>query len=231
MPRLTCPHCAQPLDAREEDRGQRIECPHCGGALKVPGARPDAPATRRSRIKEEYDERVHDRPRRQGSNATGWIIGILTFVVFCVVFCCGVGYWWVTNKMQPLMEQAAKDMEKELERHQAEVKEMKGKALPVTAAQLAADYVADKDAADTKYLDKYLRVTGVVEHAGKDRDDNVFIALQGKDKVLIECTLDGANDDEDARALRLKKGQTVTVLGHCAGRRVNIELVDCELEK
>jgi hypothetical protein len=230
MPRLTCPHCAQPLEAREEDRGERIECPHCVGALKVPGARPEAAAPRRSRIQEDFESHATDRPRTQGSSATGWIIGILTFVVFCIVFCCGVGYWWVTNKMQPLVEQAMKDAEKEMQRVQAEMKEKKGKAILVAAGQLAADYAANKDTADAKYLDKYLRITGVVERTGKDRDDTVFVALQGKDNVLIECSFDSAGEGQDERALKLKKGQMVTILGNCNGQRVNIELSDCELE-
>src|SRR5207244_1247567 len=98
MPRLSCPHCSQPVEALEEDRGHRIECPHCGGALRVPpSAAP--PAARPPRVEPPYPHPDYDRPREQQSSATGWIIGILAVVVFCVVGCCGVGYWFLTKRV------------------------------------------------------------------------------------------------------------------------------------
>src|SRR5262249_39085226 len=112
MPRLTCPHCSKPLEALEEDRGQRIECPNCGGALRVPAAAP--PASRPARIDPRYTPPDYERPREKTSNAAGWIIGILAVVVFCVVGCCGFGYWFFTKRVGPALQDMAKEIQKEV---------------------------------------------------------------------------------------------------------------------
>jgi hypothetical protein len=102
----------------------------------------------------------------------------------------------------------------------------------VAAADLTREFQADPDAADQKYADKFLEVTGVVERIGRGRGDARFVILHAGDeaaKVKVECFFDLAGRADEARVERLTKGQTVTIRGEYDGRVSNVQLRDCEL--
>lgn len=102
-------------------------------------------------------------------------------------------------------------------------------AIEVTAQELYSAYEANQVAADAKYKDKTLKVTGVVESIGKDILDTPYITLTsgGQYEVWgVQCMFDEKYEPELAK---LTKGQTVTVQGKCDGYLVNVLLRDCAL--
>ncbi len=85
--------------------------------------------------------------------------------------------------------------------------------MDVSASQLQKDYKANEVAADNKYKDKLLRVTGTVESIEKDFLDNVVLKLATGDMfVEVHATLE---DSEKSKAAELSKGKRVRVV--CTG--------------
>jgi hypothetical protein len=99
-------------------------------------------------------------------------------------------------------------------------------ALPVTAAQLTRDYVADEKAADAKYTDKYLLLEGIVVEL-KEKGSVLHVILEGHDEksptpVRVAAAYPADRKDE---FVRLKKGDKIKIKGKCGGRFLGEVLV------
>jgi hypothetical protein len=99
-----------------------------------------------------------------------------------------------------------------------------GTGIPVTAAVLFKDYETDEVAANAKYLDQ------VVEVSGKVSDQ--YVNQQGKTVVLlatehplygIQCTL---NDSTNAPI----PGEVVTIKGICTGYLSDVIVIQARVE-
>jgi hypothetical protein len=125
---------------------------------------------------------------------------------------------------EPVLEPEPKLEPEPIPESEAEVTE-KG----ITVEGLYSAY-GDKITADTKLVDKILKVTGVVDKiVVNDIHEIYYIILTGtvkKEDQHVRCTF----DKKDKHELdRLTEGQTVTVEGKYDGYRINIILVDCAL--
>jgi len=100
----------------------------------------------------------------------------------------------------------------------------------VTVEELYSAYSADEVAADAKFTDKTLRVTGVVDRITvNDVQDIYYIILasaEKKEQWNVRCTFDRKYG---AQLNRLTTGQTVTVQGEYDGYKMNILMKDCVL--
>ena len=103
-------------------------------------------------------------------------------------------------------------------------------AIAVTVEELNAAFKSDKVAAEAKFTDKILRVTGVVDRIFvKDIPDVNYIILTSAEKEAVwnvRCTFDKKHRLE---LNRLTVGQTVTVQGEYDGYKRNILMVNCVL--
>lgn len=102
--------------------------------------------------------------------------------------------------------------------------------IEISAADLYAAYEENVVAADAKYENQKLKVTGTIVNIGKDILDDTYITLDtGEYLYSIQCYfLDSELDD----VATLKKGDTVTLIGTCAGQAIaNVILKRCELQK
>jgi hypothetical protein len=100
----------------------------------------------------------------------------------------------------------------------------------VTAEELCLAYREDKVAADKKFADKILEVTGVVDRVVvNDIHDIYYVILASAEKRRewnVRCTF----DKKHAPSLdRLTAGQAVTVQGKYDGYKINILMRDCVL--
>jgi len=100
--------------------------------------------------------------------------------------------------------------------------------MELSIGELLAAYDEDDIAADEKFVNKVLRVTGVVSMIDiKDILDRHYIRLTtGKEGFMqsLQCMF----DKKHAPALReLEKGQTVTVQGRYNGSVIAMRIVDC----
>lgn len=100
----------------------------------------------------------------------------------------------------------------------------------LTVDELIAAYEQDAPAADARFLDKRLMVTGVVALIDvKETLDIHYVRLAGAEGDIsrsVKCLF----DKEHAPALsQLEKGQTSTVQGKFNGSLIAIRMIDCEL--
>lgn len=96
------------------------------------------------------------------------------------------------------------------------------KGLSVTATQLCTDFSADEAAANQKYLNKALEVTGTVSEVTKNQDGIPVVIVQGDDPSMnVQCSM----REKDASP---EVGKTVTVKGFCSGNTMfDVLLTDC----
>ncbi len=103
-------------------------------------------------------------------------------------------------------------------------------AIEVTVEELLSAYEADAAAADAKFANEILKVTGVVDRIEvKDILDIHYIILTSAEKGILQdirCTFDKKHGPE---LNQLTKGQTVTVRGKYDGSIIDICLRDCVL--
>ncbi len=101
-------------------------------------------------------------------------------------------------------------------------------AIEVTIEELISAYEADGVAADAKFTDKILNVTGVVARIEINEVLDVhYIVLASADKRLLQsirCVFDKKHETE---LRKLTRGQTVTVQGKYDGSIIDIRLKDC----
>ena len=103
-------------------------------------------------------------------------------------------------------------------------------AMEITVEELVSAYEADGAAADTKFADKILKVTGVVDRIEvKDTLDIHYINLTNAEKNLLQhlrCIFDKKHGPE---LNQLTPEQTVTVQGKYDGSIMDIRMSDCVL--
>lgn len=99
--------------------------------------------------------------------------------------------------------------------------------ISVTASQLVSEYKQNEIAADSKYKDKTLEVTGTVgsiaESFGKQ-----YVTLKSDDIIIsVQCFL---KSSESEKAATLSQGQSVTLQGKNDGMSLNISLSNCVIK-
>ena len=102
--------------------------------------------------------------------------------------------------------------------------------MEVTVEELYSAYRVDEVAADAKFTDKILKVTGVVDRITvNDVHDVYYIILasaEKKEQWNVRCTFDKKHGPQ---LNRLTTGQTVTAQGKYNGYKANILIKDCVL--
>ena len=98
-------------------------------------------------------------------------------------------------------------------------------AMEVTSAELFSAYDKNEIAADEKYKDKWVEVSGFVDNIGKDLMDDMYVSLKTGHVIMrIQCML---NYSEVDKAARLKEGQKITLQGRVDGKLMNVLLREC----
>ncbi len=100
----------------------------------------------------------------------------------------------------------------------------------LSAAVLYAAYDENEVAADQKYKNALVEITGTVHDIGKDVLGDAYITLDtGKPYYYVQCTFSKA---QESAVASLSKGETVTVGGECRGSVLLSVLVrDCKLKE
>lgn len=94
-------------------------------------------------------------------------------------------------------------------------------AIKVSAAKLYAEYEANEVAADLKYKDKLLEVSGVVTDMGISQSIRpgtpVIFLAESLDAPFMEGVTIHLSVDQKTKVATLSKGDTVAVIGICEG--------------
>ena len=100
----------------------------------------------------------------------------------------------------------------------------------MTAVELSTAFHRDETLSDSLYLYKVLAVTGRVQKIRKDETGSYSVTLgtPGPGETVVDCRLDGQFNQEYAT---LRPGDSLRLLGICAGRLQNVILVQSIIEK
>jgi hypothetical protein len=100
----------------------------------------------------------------------------------------------------------------------------------ITAQGLTASFEGNEGFADSLYLYKIVAVSGRVRQLIDDGMGNYIARLSGdrSGRSTVDCHLDSLYSRGD---LPFRAGDSVTIRGTCAGRWVNVILLQCIIEK
>lgn len=97
-------------------------------------------------------------------------------------------------------------------------------AISMAAPQLFAEFTANEQEANKKYLNKAILVSGMISTVEENQDKQKYIILQTDDALNgIMCTM--RTNDFSAKA-----GDQVSVKGFCSGFVGDVKLTDCVLD-
>jgi len=95
------------------------------------------------------------------------------------------------------------------------------KSVPVLATELVGAFTTDEAAANRKYLNQVLEVSGTVAETSKNQDGKTVILLESGDPLSgVQCTM---RDD----GITINNGAAVKVTGFCNGYTMVVLLSDC----
>ena len=108
--------------------------------------------------------------------------------------------------------------------------ELTSAEIELTVEELLATYETEGVAADAKFVDKILKITGVVERTEvKEALDIYYITLTGAETSSLQSVRCTFHRMYGAELSQLTPGQTVTVRGKYDGSIIDISLRDCTL--
>jgi hypothetical protein len=129
---------------------------------------------------------------------------ILYFLLALACFGGAIGYY-LWNKPHQNMQTAKADM-------------------AIEAAVLFGEFGADEAAANAKYLDKTIAVSGKVKEAAKLDDGTVKVSLDTGSEFGVFCELDPLSKHSRTD---FAVGETVTFKGICTGFNFDVQLTRC----
>lgn len=103
--------------------------------------------------------------------------------------------------------------------------------IKVTALQLYADYEANEVAADAKYKNKIVEVSGVINNIGKDIMDTPYVSLNSDPKTTIftvQCMFPKSGQEQ---LTALSKDSDIVLKGKVSGKMGNIIINECSIVK
>lgn len=96
------------------------------------------------------------------------------------------------------------------------------KPIAITAATLVAAYKANEVAADKKYKDRLLDVTGRVDSISKGIGGGIYITLDSGQQFDFRSVQAFPSDEYENKAAKLNKGAKITIHGRCDGLMGNV---------
>jgi len=95
-------------------------------------------------------------------------------------------------------------------------------SIGIDAGALAKEYAANEKAADAKYLNKAIKVTGVVKEIEQNSDGGIMVVLDTGDPMAdVQCAL---RDKGASPAI----GQSIVIKGFCSGNSITgVSLTAC----
>ncbi|MFN7118494.1 MAG: OB-fold protein [Saprospiraceae bacterium] len=98
--------------------------------------------------------------------------------------------------------------------------------LTITAPELMAAFNSDENAANAKYLDKVVAVSGKVLAVNTNEGVTVVSLDAADDLGAISCELDRFSKQNRTN---FSPGEQLTIKGICSGKTIDVVLVQCVL--
>lgn len=112
---------------------------------------------------------------------------------------------------------------------QAQNQQVEQPAIKVSAAQLSEEYNANQVAADAKYKDKTLEISGVIDDIQKDILDTPYIILRGNANSFfgVQCMF---SKEDEAKLVNLSKEQNIVLRGNVSSEFIgNVIVRGCSI--
>ncbi|MFA5127235.1 MAG: hypothetical protein WC465_04555 [Patescibacteria group bacterium] len=103
--------------------------------------------------------------------------------------------------------------------------------IKVTAVKLSEEYDTNSVAADAKYKNEMVEVSGVIDNIGKDIIDTPYVTLYGPSSSLfgIQCMF---NKEDEVQLAALSKEQNIVLRGKVEGEIIgNVIVRGCSIVK
>jgi hypothetical protein len=101
------------------------------------------------------------------------------------------------------------------------------KSIVIAAAQLVAEYQGNEKEANKKYLDRAIKVSGVVSDTGRNQEGNPTIMLASDDPFVgVFCTIRKAEEKAD-----IKLGEAIKIKGICSGMLTDVRIGEAVIVK
>ena len=96
------------------------------------------------------------------------------------------------------------------------------KGISILATELSKEYTANEKAADSKFLNKAIEVSGTISEVDKNQDGGLMIVLRTDDSTAgIQCALRD-------KGIFVNKNQKIVLKGFCSGNGITgVLLTDC----
>ena len=95
----------------------------------------------------------------------------------------------------------------------------------MTATKLAEEFETDPTAANSKFIDRVIEVTGVISEISTDQNNSiVFILRENETATGVLCTV---SEKSAKKTERYKVGETVALKGICTGMLFEVVLNKC----
>ena len=107
-----------------------------------------------------------------------------------------------------------------------EVSSKKVKAIKVKSAELEKAYESNEIAADQKYKDKVVEISGKIQSIDKVLDQTT-VTLQGKNEYTLGVI---CYFDSDKGLTKIKKGDAAKIVGTVSGKGFTAEIKNCTLK-
>ena len=105
------------------------------------------------------------------------------------------------------------------------VEQPQEEAVKVSAEKLSSDYEANGVAADQKYKDKLVEITGTIDNIGTDILETPYITFETGNLVKsVQCMF---KREDSPRLAQLSEGIQITVQGRVSSDLLNILVRDC----
>ena len=98
--------------------------------------------------------------------------------------------------------------------------------MQLSAEELLQSFEQDEAAANEKYLDKVIAVSGIVRESRTTEEGQVQVTLEAGDGMMsgVSCQLDELSDHD---RIAFTQGEKVTFKGKCTGYLMEVVLVRC----
>ena len=102
--------------------------------------------------------------------------------------------------------------------------------ITISAEELAKAFEDNEINANKLYKDKMLEITGTVYDIG-EMLGSTYIVLAANEEFAITQTQCSFKDEEQiSKVAELSKGDTVTVIGKCDGKSINVGVNECKFK-
>ena len=102
----------------------------------------------------------------------------------------------------------------------------------ISSVQLFQNYSENEKKADSLYLNRVVRVNGLIRGIEQDQKGERVLILEAEDDIFgVVCSIDETNVENRKKSQALKAGDSVMLKGICTGFAEDVKLNKCVLQK